>query len=126
MCKISSNSEGREWRLFIAGSGTETNALNDLVKSLNLEDAVEFKGWLGADENTANYQTASLFISVPNSDATSVRSIGSNGLWMYSVLSNLPANLEWVLDGINGVIVKDLDDDFITPAFDLNFMKLLN
>jgi L-malate glycosyltransferase len=121
--KFHQTPKGSDWRLFIAGSGTETDALTDLVNSLNLGSSVEFKGWLGAAENTANYQTASLFISVPNSDATSVSLLEAMAYGCIPLLSNLPANLEWVLDGINGVIVKDLDDDFITPAFDLNFSE---
>jgi glycosyltransferase involved in cell wall biosynthesis len=116
---------GRDWRLFIAGSGTETTALTELVHSLKLESAVEFKGWLGATENIGNYQAASLFVSVPNSDATSVSLLEAMAYGCIPVLSNLPANLEWVLDGINGVIVKDLDGDFITPVFNINFGKAI-
>ncbi len=118
--KFRNRDHGKSWKLFIAGAGTETGYLNNLVYSLQLEDHVEFKGWLSTEENKLNYLKSRIFVSVPDSDATSISLLEALDAGCIPVLSNLPANLEWVLDGINGYIVKNLNSDFITPALDLD------
>jgi len=49
-----------------------------------------------------------VFVSVPRSDATSISLLEAMGHGCLPVLSNLPANGEWVIDGLNGRIVEDL------------------
>jgi glycosyltransferase involved in cell wall biosynthesis len=95
------------------------------AQQFKFSDDIIFKGWLNAEENRSCYSKASVFVSVPDSDATSVSLLEAMSFGCIPVLSNLPANLEWVLDGINGSIVKDLESDFISPVFNLDFEKVI-
>lgn len=45
-----------------------------------------------------------LFISIPTSDATSLSLLEAMSYGVYPIVSNLPANLEWIMDKINGTI----------------------
>ena len=36
------------------------------------------------------------------------------------VVSDLPANREWIQSGVNGIVVGDLESDFISEALLLN------
>lgn len=96
------------YRLIIAGSGDETENLQRLARTLNIEQKVEFVGMLSSKDLATLYAKAKLFLSIPNSDATSMSVLEAMGYGCYPILSNLPANLEWVLDDINGIICQNL------------------
>lgn len=100
------------WKLVIAGSGEEdeTQLLVDLTKRLGIEKNVIFTGWLGLQENLAFYNRASIYISIPDSDATSISLLEAISNNCICFVSNLPANCEHVLDHVNGFIENNLSD----------------
>lgn len=122
------NNKNQGWRLIIAGDGEDKKSLLQLADSLNISSNIEFVGWLNSSENKAFYQKARVFVSVPESDGTSISLIEALGAGCIPVLSNIPANLEWVQDGINGVIVQDADENFFEKAIQLDEkqVRLLN
>lgn len=98
-----------DFKLVIAANGDETENLTKLVMQYGIENQVIFSGMLGADELKKLYLKAKIFISIPSSDATSLSVLEAMGYGCYPILSNLPANLEWVIDGINGSICENND-----------------
>jgi glycosyltransferase involved in cell wall biosynthesis len=96
------------YRLVIAASGTETGRLKEMITQLNLTDKVEFLGMLSYPELITWYKRAKIFVSIPETDATSLSVLEALGYGCYPVLSNLPANLEWVIDEINGTICQNI------------------
>lgn len=96
------------WKLVIAATGEETSFLKELAVSLEINDHVEFAGWLQPDENRAWYRRGRIFVSYPESDATSVSLLESMSAGCIPVLSDLPANREWVTDRKNGIISAHL------------------
>jgi L-malate glycosyltransferase len=112
------------WKLVIAGEGYATDKLKRLVKTLNLEHSVEFVGWLNKTENDLYYNKSRIFVSLPNTDATSISLLEAMAAGCIPVLSNLPANLEWVIDRHNGIIVSNEDENFIEKALALNPLKV--
>jgi len=95
------------WSLTVAASGEETESLKTLAAKLGL-GRVTFTGFVAPEVLAGLYRDARVFVSVPKSDATSISLLEAMGHGCLPVLSNLPANLEWVLDGINGAIVEDV------------------
>ena len=108
------------WTLVVAGTGSQTESLKELVKALNLEDNVHFVGWLSPQENEAYYNRAKLYVSIPESDATSISLLESMACGCLPVVSNLPANREWVEAGRNGVLVDDVTTSFLQAALKLD------
>lgn len=104
------------WKLIIAGSGDETKMLIKLTESLQCTDAIKFVGWVGKDENNLYYSKARFFVSIPSTDATSVSLLESMSYNCIPIVSNLPANTEWVLDTVNGIVVDNTEDDFFSKA----------
>lgn len=96
-----------DWRLTVAASGEESGELQALAATLKLE-RVDFTGFVPAAELSALYRDSRVFVSVPKSDATSISLLEAMGHGCLPLLSNLPANLEWVIDGLNGQIAEDL------------------
>jgi len=108
------------WRLVIAGNGSETAALKQLVDELDLTEHVEFVGFLSPQENAAWYGRSELYISIPASDGTAVSLLEAMHYGCLPIVSDLPANREWITHGKNGYIATDLTIDFIKEALTID------
>jgi glycosyltransferase involved in cell wall biosynthesis len=104
---IKNNLKYADYKLIIAASGSETANLIGLVNNLCIAKSVDFIGMVSYEKLLEYYKKAKIFISIPDSDSTalSVREAMSYGC--YPILSNIPANLESVLDEINGTICQN-------------------
>jgi len=120
------NENRKEWKLIIAGTGEEFPALQELSESLNVADSIEFAGWLNHDENKSNYERARIFVSVPESDGTSISLLEAMGAGCIPVVSDLPANREWITHGENGFVVSDFSDNFFEDALKINSINAVS
>jgi glycosyltransferase involved in cell wall biosynthesis len=109
-----------DWRLVVAATGPETENLLQLCKTLDIESKVEFLGWVDAKTNSENYAKAKIWVSIPESDATSISLLEAMSLGCIPVVNNLPANKEWIENGKNGVVVENVVFDFFPDALLLN------
>lgn len=98
-----------DWKLIVAAVGKNTDLLKSMVKEFDLENQVEFVGFLSPEDNFANYLRAKIYISIPNTDGTSISLLESLAYGCLPLVSDLPANREWVHDGENGVVVHQMD-----------------
>ena len=109
----------KDWKLIVAATGTETEMLQKKSIELGINEVVEFPGFVSAEENNKNYAKAKIYVSIPESDATAISLLEAMYYECIPVVSNLPANHEWVQDGVNGVIVEHIKDEFISKAVPL-------
>lgn len=98
--------ENPDWKLIIAAVGKNTEKLKQLVKELKLQEQVEFVGFLDKEQNLNNYLRSKIYISIPNTDGTSISLLEAMAYGCLPVLSDLPANREWVKDAENGIILE--------------------
>jgi len=108
------------YRLIIANEGVKKNTLEILVKQLELSTRVLFVGYLSEEEQKLYYQKAKYYISIPDSDATSVSLLEAMQYGAIPIVSNIAANREWVLDGVNGIYFdsnKKLDEIKVEEDF---------
>ncbi len=95
-----------DWKLVIAGQGNQEDMLRKKVVQGQLSDHVIFIGWLSSENNCSWYKKATLYISIPSSDGTSVSLLEAMSAGCIPVVSDLPVAYEWITDGENGVIKK--------------------
>lgn len=112
--------KNEDWRLIIAGRGSETTNLKELVERLNLSNKVSFIGFVNQEENAENYAKATFFVSIPESDATAMSLLEAMYFKCIPVLSNLPANGEWVTNKNNGILIHDLSTDYFEEALTID------
>lgn len=93
-----------EARLVIAHDGTERPRLEAMVDNLGLQNCVSFVGFLSETEQGAFYRKCGYYLSVPTSDSTSVSLLEAMAHGCIPMVSDLPANREWIEDGDNGLI----------------------
>ncbi len=84
------------WRLRLAGDGSQRAELERLAASLGLGDKVVFLGRLNRDELMGELRRATIYLSASLSDSTSVSLLEAMSLGAYPVLSDIPANREWI------------------------------
>lgn len=100
----------KEARLVIANEGEMRNELESLARQLNIESQVLFCGFLSESDQEAWYQKAEFFFSIPTSDSTSVSLLEAMAHGCIPVVSDIPANHEWIIDESHGIIYsRDLD-----------------
>jgi len=111
------------WKLVIAATGEETASLEKQCAAAGISDRVEFVGWLDKEQNANWYARARYFVSIPESDATAISLLEAMASGCIPVLSDLPANKEWIRNGENGIIVEDVDTDFLSSVFEVDAEK---
>ena len=105
-----------DWKLVVAATGSETEKLKDLVKELNINDKVKFVGWLDSERNFHYYSIAKVWVSIPESDARPTSLFEAMSMGCIPIVADVPSLHEWIKDGVNGVIVKDISREFISKA----------
>ncbi len=118
--KFKSKPNREEWKLIVGAVGEETDQLKALAAELDILSSTEFVGWLQQEDNARNYAKATYYISIPESDATSISVLEAMASGCIPLLSNLPSSVEWVSHGTTGFIVEDVHRDFISEAFEMN------
>jgi glycosyltransferase involved in cell wall biosynthesis len=115
-------SKNKNWKLVIAGNGSETNNLKNLCKKLNIDNNVEFIGWVDKKTNFEYYCKSKIYVSIPSSDSVSLSLVEAIIAGCVVYVSDLPANHEIVNSNI-GFIVKDKENIDFEKYLDLDKKK---
>ncbi|MEF3254243.1 MAG: glycosyltransferase family 4 protein [Deferribacterales bacterium] len=107
-------------RLIIANDGYLKDELVQLVNRLSLNEVVSFVGFLSKEEQEDYYSRAMFYLSIPDSDSTSVSLLEAMSHGCIPIVSDIPANKEWVEDGVNGFFFTDGFKNIIN---DFNLLK---
>jgi glycosyltransferase involved in cell wall biosynthesis len=98
-------------RVLLGGSGSEEQRLREMVRDLGLEDVIHFLGQV-PPARMAQYLVASdVYVSNSFSDGSSLSLLEAMSCGLPVVVSDVPANLEWVTPGENGFVVPRGDDE---------------
>lgn len=100
-------------RLIVSNEGPDKQKLINLIQQLELDKNVEFVGFLSQQKQAEIYSKASYYLSLPSSDSTSVSLLEALAYGCIPILSDIPANREWVHHMDNGLLIKeklDLED----------------
>jgi glycosyltransferase involved in cell wall biosynthesis len=93
-------------KLIIANNGNLKEQLIEKAKNLGISDSVDFVGFLDSNQQAELYSKAQFYLSLPESDSTAVSLLEAMGYGCIPILSDIPANHEWVKDQENGIIFK--------------------
>ena len=88
----------------IFGDGELEVSLRALSNEMNLSN-VQFIGRIDQAEMAKEYQLAPLYVSMSRSDGMSLSLLEAMACRSFPILSDIPANREWVEDGVNGYLV---------------------
>jgi len=80
-----------------------------MLSRAGLADRVRFLGQVAYDELPACYRTADVYISASRCDGSSVSLLEAMASGLPAIVSDIPANREWVEPGVNGWWFRDGD-----------------
>ncbi|MDD4575657.1 MAG: glycosyltransferase [Bacteroidales bacterium] len=96
-------------KLVIANEGDEKDNLKTLCHELKITDSVEFIGFITQNQQDEIYKKSGFYYTLPTSDATSVSLLEAMAWGCIPIVSNIPANREWIENLKNGIILSDVD-----------------
>ncbi len=96
-------------KFIIVGGGEQRNYLEDLANSSGVLDSTRFIGWIEHDELPNYLALSDVYVSTSLSDSTSLSLQEAMACELAPVVTDLPANREWIVDGKNGLIVSTND-----------------
>ncbi|MFN2215707.1 MAG: glycosyltransferase [Anaerolineales bacterium] len=112
--KIAQNKE--DVALLLLGDGSQAALLRNIFSSGGVIDKVEFAGHIPYEDLPDYYHRADLFISPSHVDGSSVSLMEALACGLPCLVSDIPANKEWITDGINGWIFPDGDVDSLVEC----------
>lgn len=103
--------EDKEVKLIITNSGDKEDVILNLIEELKLNKAIEFLGFINREKVVELLKKANSFISIPTSDSTSVTLLEAMACGIFPIVSDLPANNEWINDKENGFVLKQYSEE---------------
>jgi glycosyltransferase involved in cell wall biosynthesis len=103
--------EVKNIELTIVNDGDTRKELEATVNELSLNDRIQILGAVSRDKVVSLLKEKDVYISIPTSDSTSVTLLEAMACGIFPIVSDLPANKEWIRDSYNGYILKDVSVD---------------
>ena len=91
--------------LTIAGEGAERAALERRAAASPAADAMAFAGTVAHERMPALLAGHHIYLSTARSDTTSVSLLEAMACGLFPIVTDIPANREWITDGENGRLV---------------------
>ena len=95
----------------VVGQGSLKEELLLLCRELQIEDLVQFHGKVPQNEIVQLLNRSHIAVTVSLSDGNALSLLESMACGVYPIASDIPANRQWVTDGLNGSLVKINDVD---------------
>jgi glycosyltransferase involved in cell wall biosynthesis len=96
--------------MLLAG-GSQGAAIRQILIKGGVENRVTFPGQISNAEMPRFYHMADLYISPSHVDGSSVSLMEALACGLPCLVSDIPANKEWVFEGQNGWLFHDGDDN---------------
>lgn len=108
--------ERQDVSLFLLGSGSQAPVLHRLLSEGGVWERVYMPGRISNAALPQWYHRAHLFISPSHVDGSSVSLMEALACGLPVVVSDIPANREWVEEGVNGWLFPDGDDKVLAEV----------
>ena len=96
---------GVNFILNITNRGAEEERLKRLTHDLELNAFINFLGFLKREDTYRYFKSSDIYISLTRSDGASVTLLEAMASGLLPIVSDIPANREWIDDGVNGFLV---------------------
>ncbi|OQY84988.1 MAG: hypothetical protein B6D40_04475 [Anaerolineae bacterium UTCFX3] len=97
--------------LMLLNGGSQAQTLRGILQRGNVLDRVTMPGTISQKELPRFYNMTDLYVSPSHVDGSSVSLMEALACGLPCLVSDIPANKEWVADGVNGWLFPDGDAD---------------
>ncbi len=95
--------------LLLLGAGSMAHSIREILMGGNVMDRVQIPGRVAQENLPRWYQMADLYVSPSHVDGSSVSLMEALACGLPALVSDIPANKEWVTEGANGWLFPDGD-----------------
>ncbi|MDD2921768.1 MAG: glycosyltransferase family 4 protein [Anaerolineales bacterium] len=99
--------------LILLGSGSQGHRIRSILESGGVLDRVTFGGHVSQNDLPRWYHFADVYISPSHVDGSSVSLMEALGCGLPCLVSDIPANKEWIFENENGWLFRDGDADHL-------------
>ncbi len=103
-------------RMHLVGRGSMEETLKEMIVALGLQDVIVFHGQQTQLQIAELLRQSQLFVSVSSSDGNNISLNEAMACGCFSVVSDIPANRQWVQDGLNGYFSAAITEREIAEA----------
>ena len=100
-------------RLILLGGGSQGVGIRKILQSGGMEEYVTFGGQISQTDLPRWYHMADLYISPSHVDGSSVSLMEALACGLPCLVSDIPANKEWVIENETGWLFRDGDADHL-------------
>jgi glycosyltransferase involved in cell wall biosynthesis len=105
--------EEPDTKFLIAGDGPEKDYLKKEAKKLNINSSIQFLGRIPHEEMPSLLSQSDVYISTSLYDGTSVSLLEAMGSGTFPIVTDMPANREWITNGTNGFLIPKNEEEFL-------------
>ena len=99
--------------LLLLNGGSQANVIRQILMNGGVLDRVQFGGQVSQRDLPRWYHMADLYISPSHVDGSSVSLMEALACGLPALVSDIPANQEWVSEGVNGWLFPDGNADIL-------------
>jgi len=103
-------------RFLFSGYEGDPGPFRQKAAAAGIEDVMAMIGRLPHREFATALQSCDVFISVPSVDATAVSLLEAMACARGIIISSLPSSLEWITDGVSGLVVPPRNAEDLASA----------
>jgi len=100
-------------QFIIAGEGPEKENIEKEAENLNVSSSVRFLGQVPHEEMPNILAKADIYVSTSLYDGTSISLLEAMGSGAFPIVTDIPANREWITNGKNGFLVPIDEERFL-------------
>lgn len=90
-------------RFIIAGNGDQRSTLEAMARQQGIGEYVHFVGFVSHEEMPHLLGNADMFVSTSTTDGNNISLNEAMACGVFPIVSDIPANREWVVEGQNGL-----------------------
>jgi glycosyltransferase involved in cell wall biosynthesis len=106
-------------KLLLLGTGSKTKSIQKLISKLGLEQAIKTVGSVSEKKYKKYLEKSDFYLSASEVDGSSVSLLQAMALGVVPIVSDIPANNQWIKEGVTGY-------KFSIANFDKQINKIAN
>ena len=100
-------------RFIIAGEGPEREHIEKQAENLNVRTSIQFLGRIPHEKMPNILGQTDIYVSTSLHDGTSISLLEAMGSGAFPIVTDIPANREWIVNGENGFLVPTDEEDVL-------------
>jgi glycosyltransferase involved in cell wall biosynthesis len=113
--------KGLKFRLDLVGDGSLRGSLESLARELGISNHVAFLGRVSHQELAEMLSGYDVFVTASRSDGNNVSLNEAMASGVFPIASDIPANRQWITDGLNGHIFPVGDPQSLAALLERSF-----